>query len=818
MIKKLLFLVSFLMIAVLAFAQPEIDHSQHGCHYFQHREAYGAAIADVPINADAINERSDTIDILHYDITTDVTDYGGDLTGETTITFTPKMDGINWIVLDLEGLTVDSVWNEVDTMYYVQRQDTFLTKVFFNQPMNIGDTASITLAYSGEPITVGNFGGFYYEDNYAYNLSIGIEAYPHNFGRAWFPCFDNFQERSFYTFRIITPANHRAKASGEFVEVVDMGNRKMWVYEMNKPLPTYLASIASSTYVPIRWNHEGEFGTVPIEIMARPRDSNDVKRAFANLGTAMTTFEDWYGKMEWSTVGYSMATRGAMEDPHNIIYPQNQATDGATNDRLMAHELCHQWWGNAVNPKTSQDMWIKEGNAEYGAHLFFEKEFDQEIFQNIVQDNLAQVLKSAHVNDDEYRALSPMPPTHTYGTHTYNKGASMIHNMRGYLGDELFEQGQKAVLEAFRFQPMDAYEYRDQLTAATGVDMKDYFDAWIFAPGFSDFEVDSFDVVQQGNMYEVTVHIQQKLRATTAFHNNIPVFLTFVDENLNEQVERVMMSGEFYSPTIQLPFNPKHTFVNAHQEMNLGQLNDTRIVTSQGPVNFSNTSFAVTVESITDSAYLHVVHHWTAPDHPVDNPTEARFSNSHYWSVLGDIPDDFEASVLFQYDGTQGSGFLDADLMEFTEDSLILAYRKDASEPWGEYPDYSKTILGPTDKKGFIRITKLRLGDYTFVNGELEPITPTKKIKTPDFYAEAFPNPTSGQMTLKGFYDDLKSNEITATIYDALGKKVADEVIQVFTGEFNQTLDLSSFSEGIYFANLYSENRVLLGTQKLIVK
>jgi len=190
MIKKLLSTIPLLFTITFMIAQPIIDHSQHGCHHFQNRDAIVAGMSDIPVNADIINMRSDTIDILHYDITTDATT-SGQLSGVTTITFVPKMNDIGWITLDLEGLTVDSVWDVSNAMQYQQLQDTFLTQVFFPQSLNIGDTASITLAYSGDPITCpSGFGGFYFEDNYAYNLSIGLAAYPHNFGRAWFPCFD----------------------------------------------------------------------------------------------------------------------------------------------------------------------------------------------------------------------------------------------------------------------------------------------------------------------------------------------------------------------------------------------------------------------------------------------------------------------------------------------------------------------------------------------------------------------------------------------------------------------------------------------------
>lgn len=57
-----------------------------------------------------------------------------------------------------------------------------------------------------------------------------------------------------------------------------------------------------------------------------------------------------------------------------------------------------------------------------------------------VKDNHFRVLREAHLDDGGFRP-SPMPDEHIYGTHTYYKGASVMHNLRGYLGDKYFAKG-----------------------------------------------------------------------------------------------------------------------------------------------------------------------------------------------------------------------------------------------------------------------------------------------------------------------------------------------------------------------------------------
>ncbi|MBK7298408.1 MAG: hypothetical protein IPI91_18050 [Flavobacteriales bacterium] len=91
------------------------------------------------------------------------------------------------------------------------------------------------------------------------------------------------------------------------------------------------------------------------------------------------------------------------------------------------------------------EMWLKEGPAEYTGHLVAEWVGGEAALVKAVKDNLSFILRQAHVNDGGYQALSPMPDPYIYGTHTYYKGAAVMHNLRGYLGDDVFRQAMRDI-------------------------------------------------------------------------------------------------------------------------------------------------------------------------------------------------------------------------------------------------------------------------------------------------------------------------------------------------------------------------------------
>jgi aminopeptidase N len=155
-----------------------------------------ASASATPIYLSPENLRSDTIDILKYTINLDITDFVGQkIKGNTVVKFTPKINGQSSLKLDLLKMTLDSVSYGTSLLSYGYN-DTLL-KINLPTIFNIADTGQVIVYYHGTPQgDPAGWGGFSFNGNYAYNLGVGFGAKPHNYGRVWFPCFDNFVEKS----------------------------------------------------------------------------------------------------------------------------------------------------------------------------------------------------------------------------------------------------------------------------------------------------------------------------------------------------------------------------------------------------------------------------------------------------------------------------------------------------------------------------------------------------------------------------------------------------------------------------------------------
>lgn len=763
-------------------------------------------------NSKAMNSRSDTIDILNYQINLDMTDIGNQLIkGNCVVKFTPKINGVTFIDLDLQELTIDSITSNGSILAY-SHNDT-LINITLPATLNTSDTSSIIVYYNGSPQKdPSGWGGFYFQSGYAFNLGVGFQDNPHTYGRIWFPCFDNFIEKSTYEFNITTGGGKRAHCNGELMsETIISGDTIIRKWVMNEKISTYLACVAVADYETVNMTFTGINGLIPVELVGVEADTTNMKNSFINLNNALDAYEEGYGPYLWNKIGFSLVpfNSGAMEHATNIAYPRSAANGNLANETLMAHEFSHHWWGDLVTCETAEDMWINEGIAVYSEHLFLEKVYDYATSLAEIKSNHKSVVQFTHLNEGGYRAISGIPHEYTYGDHVYQKGASVTHNMRAYLGDSLFFVGLKSITNNFQFKTINSFQFRDELTSSTGIDMTNFFNDWVFSPGFSHFDIDSLDITPNGSNFDIVVHVQQKLRGASNYHSGTPLEITFYDNNWNKHKDTIIATGQYSTSNVTIPFSPTLTILNEDNRLNQARTDNqivAKIPTTISSLNSLSLVKLFTVNSISDSALLQFEHHWVAPDSVKNNVNNYRISTSRYWSIDGIIPTNFSSSVRLDFDGRASQGFLDFDLVPVNGDSLILLYRENPKFDWQEFPYYTKTTISQSLAYGWVTIDSLLLGEYTFANSA-SALGTEEKLKTVNDF-KIYPNPADSFIQIE---NTKTSNKAEVTIYDVNGKMIYEGVVIKRT-----KINTQNWESGTYIITISTVNN-LLYTNKFLI-
>ncbi len=720
-------------------------NAQHDCkaskRYHQHHMAKGGGGMDLW-----------PMDIIHQRVHLDLT-LGNVIAGVCDVAATPRIPGLDQLALHLLDLTVDSVTTTEGTLNF-NHEGELLVIDLIGIPA-LGDTIALSIHYQGDPATdPSGFGGFYTSTTYIYNLGVAFQSIPHSYGRAWFPCVDNFTERNTYEFFIKTHAGRNAWCNGELISETQLGgDTLMRHWRKDLPIPTYLASVAAADYVAVRdtFTSLAEL-EIPVALVARAQDTTNLKNSFLNLPGAFDHFENWFGPFRWNKVGYVVTPQGAMEHSTSIHYPASIVNGNLQYENIMAHELAHEWFGNLVTCERAEEMYINEGFAEYLSYLFLEHIYGRDRYMTEVRANHRKMVHRAHLLDEGWWALADIPQQWTYGEHSYNKGADMIHTLRGYLGDELFQQGLTSFLAAHEFQPVNSTMLRDHLTTSTGVDMYNFFNDFILQPGWAAFEVDSFVVMAD---YITTIHLQQKLHGANEFYNNVPLTIAAVDADGNrwESPERIMAGGANSTATISPPFTPVAIVLNADELISLAITADEDTITQTGNRTYTTSNIRLTTTQLAAPLPIRIEQYWVAADPEAQEDHAYRISPDRWWRIVGNIPAGTTINGRIEYDGRPTTtGSLDIGLMEdfgglvFREDSLVLLYRPDQRSPWMLHLDFTvQTLNNPTDKWGRIEFNNVLAGEYTLA-WHTSPVGVQESSMTSEW--AIYPNPAVDHVTV----------------------------------------------------------------------
>jgi hypothetical protein len=683
-----------------------------------------SAMQQPPPYYSAGNMRSDTFNILAYTISLEIgSSSNATIGGNTAIRLAPKMNGRTFIRLDLLEMIVDSVKENNTSLSYTYN-DTIL-KVSFTAPKNTTDTALIHVYYHGAPvIDQSGWGGFYFDNSqgaeYAYNLGVGFAAKPHNYGRVWFPCFDNFVEKSRYTFHITSDSARRAYCNGALTGDVIFGNKRTRSWVLNEEVPTYLVSVALAKYSQVSWTVSTLSGPKPIILAAHASDTNAVKNGFANLPSCVQGFENYFGPYMWNRVGYCMVpfNSGAMEHATSITYPRTAAGSLLFED-LMAHELSHHWWGNLVTCETEEDMWINEGWASFSAHLFYEWKYGKAAYLNRVKPEHEDLLHFLHKQEGGFRAISGVPHALTYSSHVYKKGAIVAHTLRGYMGDSAFFSGCKHVMQQKAYRSMNSNEFRDLLQSSSGQNLTHFFNNWVYAGGWPHFSVDSVRYTQNGSNTDAVVSVRQKLYGAPSYYTNVPLELSFFKGDWSREVKKVVMSGQQMTFTLSLPYLPVYCALNFDSRISDASEHEYKTVKAAGNLSFGLGKALLMVQNKgIDSSLVRIIHNYVAPGPFMQNTQGHRLSDQHYWRVEGIFSPGFTARIRLNYDGNKGSAgaytYLDTSLAKVNGDSMGVFYRADASQEWQWLRRAFKQKTGT--KTGYFEIDSIKQGEYAFGN------------------------------------------------------------------------------------------------------
>jgi hypothetical protein len=151
----------------------------------------------------------------------------------------------------------------------------------------------------------------------------------------------------------------------------------------------------------------------------------------------------------------------------------------------LAHEIAHQWWGQAVGWQNYHEQWLSEGLAQYFAALFAGDRRGEPAFREVVR----QFRRWALAESDQgpiylgYRLGHLKNDSRVFRAVVYNKSAGVLHMLRRLMGDGPFFRGLRRYYADNRYRKAGTADLQRAMEAEFGGSLERFFQRWIFEAG-----------------------------------------------------------------------------------------------------------------------------------------------------------------------------------------------------------------------------------------------------------------------------------------------------------------------------------------------
>lgn len=436
-------------------------------------------------------ERSRDFDAIHYKLTLDVDLNKKTLEGENQITLSPLNDNFNRVVIDAAYLIVSSVINIDGKELKFEQKDN---QVFINliNSYNHTDTLQLTVKYKLNKQAPGlNF----IEATATNPLMVSSDCFP-NKARQWIPCYDYPNDKVTTEMIVTVDKKYKVLSNGRLVSVKENDPQGTVTYHWSQELPysSYLINLSIADYAIIK----DSLATLPINYWVYKGLEAEAKTTFRKTPYMIDFYNKLYNySYPWAKYDQVITSYmgGGAEAVSATILGEGIVMDTIAEkdysmEWVIAHEIAHQWWGDLTTFRSWEHTWLNESFATYSDYLYtrFDKGENAGAFDLLGKKN--QYLNEAH-----NRYLRPIvfnrynDPNDNFDSHTYPKGACMLHLLRHILGDDTFFRTLSVFLHQNEFKPVDTHDFMKTVKEVSGKNMDWFFEQYIFSPGHPVFEV-----------------------------------------------------------------------------------------------------------------------------------------------------------------------------------------------------------------------------------------------------------------------------------------------------------------------------------------
>jgi len=497
-----------------------------------------------PLKSQNHHDRFNIIDVLSYRFELELNDSTDLIHGAAEIDISFRKD-VDQFQLDLTGRSTDStgmtivqITEDGKGVHFLHQDDCITINIPWARE---GSQRKYKIIYSGIP---GD--GLIISENKFGDRTFFGDNWP-NRGHHWLPLVDHPSDKALVEFIVTAPDHYGVVSVGKQVSEKKEEGKLTSHWLTSVPLSTKLMVIGVS---PFAVEEMQSRSGIPVSTWVYPQNREKGFYDYSIATKSLDFFESYIAPYPYVKLAnvQSKTVYGGMENASCIFYHEKTVTGKQDHEILFAHEIAHQWFGDAVSELNWHHIWLSEGFATYLTDIYIEQIHGQDAFVASMLDEKDQVLRFAR------RRLAPIIDTSLsvsvwlLNKNSYEKAGWVLHMLRHDMGDELFQECVQRFYEKYKFGNALTEDFQEVVESVTGLSYDTFFRQWFYQSGHP---VLSAKWKKRGN--KILLNIQQ--------HQEQHLFEFSIDIELRNEEgevfrETLLIDSSSQSFTIRPSFKP----------------------------------------------------------------------------------------------------------------------------------------------------------------------------------------------------------------------------------------------------------------------
>ncbi|HVS12433.1 MAG TPA: M1 family metallopeptidase [Thermoanaerobaculia bacterium] len=378
------------------------------------------------------------------------------------------------------GMTVARVrWlaGDAPAVEIAFRQHGDLLVLVLPAPSRAGGSAALLVEYHGVPAD-----GLIVSRNRHGQRTFFGDNWPDR-ARHWLPSVDHPRDKALVDFVVTAPDHYQVVANGALREETDLdGGLRRTHWSSRAPLATKVMVIGVARFAV---EHLDPVDGVPVQSWVFREDRDAGFFDYALAADVLRVLAEILGPFPYAKLANVQSTTryGGMENAGAIFYSERSVTGERSLEDLLAHEIAHQWFGDAVTESEWAHAWISEGFATYLTQVYRERTAGERRLAEGMAQARERVVRASREHPERTVVDARRPARDMLDANTYQKGAWFLHMLRDEIGDGPFFAGVRRVVERHRHANASTDDVRRVFEEVSGRKLGWLFEQWLQRPG-----------------------------------------------------------------------------------------------------------------------------------------------------------------------------------------------------------------------------------------------------------------------------------------------------------------------------------------------